>query len=68
MGYRGIWQDDEDAEHFFGQIYANNWEEVFNETRYATYEFVGSASSQTINLFASDRNVYIQLKCGLDVG
>ena len=60
-----IWQDDEDAEHFFRQIDANNWKEVFNETRYVTYELVGSPSSQTINLFASDRNVYIQLKCGL---
>ena len=60
-----IWQDRDNANHFFRQIDANNWEEVFNGIRYATYILVGSPSSQTINLFSSDRNFYIQLKCGL---
>ena len=59
-----IWQDKNDAGHLFRQIDAKTWEEVFNGIRYATFEFVGSPSSQTINLFASDRNFYIQLKCG----
>ena len=47
----------------FRQLDANTWEEVFNGKRFATFLFVPSFSSQTINLFASDRNFYIQLKC-----
>ena len=38
---------------------------MLNGYRYATYKLVFSPLSQRINLFSSDRNFYIQLKCGL---
>ena len=60
-----VWQDALDKEHFFRQVNNETWEEMTNGSRYATFNFLKSPISQTVNLFESKRNFYIQLKCGI---
>ena len=61
-----MWQDKNDAEHFFRQIDANNWEEWKYGTTLRTFKSIWSPSSKTINLVDfNDKFIYpyIQLKC-----
>ena len=58
-----LWKDLNDAGHIFRQLNATTWEEIQNGKRFATFIYVSSLLSQTVNLFANDRNFYVQLKC-----
>ena len=58
-----LWKNINNTGHIFRQLDTNTWEEVFNGKRFATFLFVPPHLSQAVNLFANDRNFYIQLNC-----